>query len=211
MTEENKPTIEALMAQADEMGIKYPGNIGRDTLEFKIQEEVARRKEKSTESILDAAPGAAQLGPTLPQRSGATKLKLTPASVKIKKELSRKKKAKEVWLATPYFMHCTDPETGSIQVDKDGDALAIPLLTCVTVPNARKLIAKYQPKVDVDDDGDLTTVTTYQKATPEQIEAYHEEMAIRAKFRARTIRERKVRDAKHIVQVTAEEAVSIGK
>lgn len=152
-----------------------------------------------------AAPEPEKKEATNPQKTAPVKL----SSVVIKKTIGRKKKQKEVWLCTPFYMQCTDPNTGVIRIDKDGDELAIPLLVCTSVLEAAKIIRKYQPITNIDDEGELTTVTGYRKATPEEKAAYEEEMGIRAKFRAITIRKRKVRDAKHIVQVTSEEVLNL--
>ncbi len=102
-------------------------------------------------------------------------------------------------------MACTNPDNGKAIMDSEGFSEAIPILVCCPVKEAVKLIKKYKPSIDIDDEGDLETVTIYEKASTEEIEAYQEEMAIRRDWRTRKIKQRKLKEAKHIVNINAKD------
>ena len=102
-------------------------------------------------------------------------------------------------------MELTHPTTGEVWLDDAGEPLAIPLLVCATAREAVKLIKKYEAKVEVDEDGLPVTVMGYEPATKEQIDTYLGEMKTKRFFRAKEIKSRQLKKAKHFIGVSAEE------
>lgn len=131
----------------------------------------------------------------------------------IKKDVTVKKRPKEMWLKTPYHMQCIN-EDSSVMRDEDGDALAVPLLTKVASVEGIRLIKKYQAEVQVDEDGNIEAMTQFGPASQAEIDAYESEMEKRRTIRAEVIRNRKVKEAKTIAVISQsqlEEATGIAE
>lgn len=202
-------TFDELKAYADEHGIEHAPNIGEDKLRERVNAFIT-----NDESPPDGPPAPLTVPVTIEKKTTlkydepeppklASKPK--PPALAKAKTLGKTKKQKEIWLATPHMMELTHPQTGEVWLDDAGEPLAIPLLVCATAREAVKLIKKYEAKVEVDEDGLPVTVMGYEPATKEQIDAYLGEMKTKRFFRAKEIKSRQLKKAKHFIGVSKEE------
>lgn len=215
MTEE----LTALKATADSLEISYPANIGLVKLQAKIDEalnakglqphvELTTEEIEAAEKELNEKEGNGLAVPSSTQRTRPKNGRISKAMkmAQKKKEPRKSKRVKrvEIWVTTPFQLPLTNPETGKAMLDEDGDALAITKLACCpSAIEAKRLIKKYQANIDIDtESGEVISNTSFGIASTDEREAYDEEMAVRRKFRLIGIKARRLRNAKHIVNVT---------